>query len=149
MEFNEAKRRRSFLKSACSLCGAGALLGLNGCETDKFKGGGGEVLFDVGAETALASVGAAVKKRFGSNNGGNLVLIYRIAADQFSVLTTVCTHQGCEVDLPDASGVIQCPCHGSRYKAADGSVVNGPAPAALHKYASTFDVPTKKLLITF
>jgi Rieske Fe-S protein len=42
----------------------------------------------------------------------------------------VCTHQGCTVgDVQNNQ--IHCPCHGSVFSAADGSVVNGPATAPL------------------
>jgi Rieske Fe-S protein len=30
-----------------------------------------------------------------------------------------------------SGGTIRCPCHGSQYSIADGSVVNGPAPRPL------------------
>lgn len=39
----------------------------------------------------------------------------------------VCTHQGCKPALPNPERNLVCPCHGSTYKAADGSVVRGPA----------------------
>jgi Rieske Fe-S protein len=40
--------------------------------------------------------------------------------------STICTHQGCAVD-EIAGGTINCPCHGSKFALADGSVVAGPA----------------------
>ena len=39
----------------------------------------------------------------------------------------VCTHQGCKPAAPNPQRNLICPCHGSTYKAADGSVVKGPA----------------------
>ncbi len=39
----------------------------------------------------------------------------------------VCTHQGCKPALPNPERNLVCPCHGSTYKAADGSVLRGPA----------------------
>jgi Rieske Fe-S protein len=30
-----------------------------------------------------------------------------------------------------SDGIINCPCHGSRYSVADGSVQSGPAPRPL------------------
>ncbi len=30
-----------------------------------------------------------------------------------------------------ADGTINCPCHGSRFRIADGSVADGPAPRGL------------------
>jgi len=48
----------------------------------------------------------------------------------FAAFTAVCTHQGCTVSEV-AGGTINCPCHGSKYEIADGSVANGPATRPL------------------
>ena len=48
----------------------------------------------------------------------------------FRAFSATCTHQGCTVNEV-AGGTIDCPCHGSRYAIADGSVVGGPAPRPL------------------
>ena len=45
-------------------------------------------------------------------------------------VSATCTHQGCRVN-PPAHGVVSCPCHGSRFDAATGKVLNGPATAPL------------------
>ena len=47
----------------------------------------------------------------------------------FHAISSVCTHLGCVVAHNEGEG-FACPCHGSRF-APDGSVVGGPAPAAL------------------
>ncbi|PFG40274.1 nitrite reductase/ring-hydroxylating ferredoxin subunit [Georgenia soli] len=41
----------------------------------------------------------------------------------------VCTHQGCVVQIGQQD--ITCPCHGSEFSFADGSVVRGPAERPL------------------
>ena len=52
--------------------------------------------------------------------------------------SATCTHQGCQVtEVRD--GQILCPCHGSRFNAANGSVVAGPAPRPLPSVAVTVE----------
>ena len=49
---------------------------------------------------------------------------------KFRAFSAACTHQGCTV-ADVRNGTINCPCHGSAFKIADGSVANGPATRAL------------------
>lgn len=58
------------------------------------------------------------------------VVVTQPTAGQFKAFSAVCTHQGCIVGSV-SGGLINCPCHGSAYHVADGSVANGPATAAL------------------
>jgi nitrite reductase/ring-hydroxylating ferredoxin subunit len=48
----------------------------------------------------------------------------------FKAFSAVCTHQGCVVSTV-AGGTINCECHGSKFKVADGSVATGPATRPL------------------
>jgi Rieske Fe-S protein len=58
------------------------------------------------------------------------IVITQPKAGSFHAFTAICTHQGCIVDAVSA-GTIDCPCHGSKYSAVNGSVVNGPATLPL------------------
>ena len=64
--------------------------------------------------------------------GGGVVLADRdVVVTQpvpgtFQAFSATCTHQGCTVSEV-ANGTINCPCHGSRFAVADGSVTAGPA----------------------
>ncbi|NYJ05017.1 Rieske (2Fe-2S) protein [Petropleomorpha daqingensis] len=58
------------------------------------------------------------------------VVVTEPADGEFKAFSAVCTHQGCLVDAV-SGGTINCPCHGSRYKITDGSVVRGPATRPL------------------
>jgi Rieske Fe-S protein len=58
------------------------------------------------------------------------IVITQPRAGSFEAFTAICTHQGCTVS--DVSGgTVNCPCHGSKFSIANGSVVTGPAAAAL------------------
>jgi Rieske Fe-S protein len=58
------------------------------------------------------------------------IVITQPKAGSFDAFTAVCTHQGCIVGTV-AGGTINCPCHGSKFSIANGSVVNGPATSPL------------------
>ncbi|MFI1972411.1 Rieske (2Fe-2S) protein [Streptomyces cinnamoneus] len=58
------------------------------------------------------------------------VVVTQPAKGEFKAFSAVCTHQGCLVNKV-AEGTIDCPCHGSKFSVADGSVRNGPATKPL------------------
>jgi Rieske Fe-S protein len=58
------------------------------------------------------------------------IVITQPHAGTFDAFTAVCTHQGCIVTTV-SGGTINCPCHGSKFSIANGSVVNGPASSPL------------------
>ncbi len=58
------------------------------------------------------------------------IVITQPRAGSFEAFTAVCTHQGCTVSSV-SGGTVNCPCHGSKFSIANGSVVTGPAPSAL------------------
>jgi len=74
-------------------------------------------------------------------DGGGLVLpdarvVLTREGDEVHGFSAVCTHLGCLVrDVHD--GQIRCPCHGSRFDARTGAVVQGPATAPLAPVAVT------------
>ena len=61
------------------------------------------------------------------------IVITQPLAGEFTGLSAVCTHKGCNVDRV-ADGVIVCPCHGSKFN-LDGTVANGPATKPLEAKA--------------
>ncbi|MGW7433896.1 Rieske (2Fe-2S) protein [Streptomyces sp. NPDC054861] len=58
------------------------------------------------------------------------VVVTQPKAGEFKAFSAVCTHQGCLVNKV-ADGTIDCPCHGSKFRVADGSVAVGPATRPL------------------
>ena len=62
------------------------------------------------------------------------IVITQPHAGSFHAFTAVCTHQGCIVNSV-SGGTINCPCHGSKFSIANGSVVNGPATSPLAPFS--------------
>jgi Rieske Fe-S protein len=58
------------------------------------------------------------------------VVVTQPKTGEFKAFSAVCTHQGCTV-ATITGGTINCPCHGSKFKVADGSVAKGPASKPL------------------
>lgn len=54
---------------------------------------------------------------------------------EFTGYSATCPHQNFRVQPPDSTGTITCLGHMSRFRAADGSVIDGPALTGLTKVA--------------
>jgi Rieske Fe-S protein len=94
------------------------------------------------SSSAAGGSGSALAKTGDIPTGGGTVfadrkvVVTQPTAGEFKAFSAVCTHQGCIVK--DVSGgTINCPCHGSKFKIADGSVAAGPASQPLEKKAVT------------
>lgn len=107
------------------------------------------------AATLDGKILALAKSEFGAVNGaGNgtrafvlvkvdfqnrPICIYRNGPDSFTALSTLCTHQGCEV-RPNTE-YLACPCHGSEFSTT-GQVLQGPAEFSLKSFPVTSDDET-------
>ncbi|WP_409239039.1 Rieske (2Fe-2S) protein [Streptomyces sp. PA5.6] len=103
------------LAAALSACGGGESGGDGTAEGD-----GGGVL----ARTSDIPVG-----------GGKIfkdaeVVVTQPTKGEFKAFSSLCTHKGCPVTGVE-NGTVNCPCHGSKFDIADGSVRGGPAPKPL------------------
>ena len=66
-----------------------------------------------------------------------------ISAGEFAVLSPVCTHLQCTVNVEGAQ--LLCPCHGSMYDRA-GRVLRGPAERPLRRFPAALN-PAGELVI--
>ncbi|MEY9932687.1 Rieske Fe-S protein [Catenulispora sp. GP43] len=86
-----------------------------------------------GASAPLAAT-SAVPVGGGTVLTDQKIVLTQPTAGTFKAFTAICTHMGCVVGTVQ-NGLIVCPCHGSSYHIADGSVANGPAPKPLAEIA--------------
>jgi Rieske Fe-S protein len=119
-------------------CSSNSSTGTTGSGTGATTGGGAGTTTDPGGTTTAG--GGATGTALGSTSsipvgGGAIfadqkVVVTQPVAGTFKGFSTTCTHLGCQVNKV-ADGLIQCPCHGSRYSIVDASVKAGPAPKPL------------------
>jgi len=141
--------RREFCASACrgaSLLATGLLTACGGGGSPTSPSGGGApqlssvsgtvsgrtVSVSIDGSAALASVGSAAILQTSLGT----FLVARTSQESFSVLTAICTHQGCTVTGFSGSQFV-CPCHGSQYTTS-GAVANGPATRPLQSFPTQF-----------
>lgn len=73
------------------------------------------------ADTLEPGAGAVVRYR------GRRTALFRDEDGALHAYAPACTHLGCEVHFNDAEQSWDCPCHGSRFDARTGGVLEGPA----------------------
>ncbi|WP_055699741.1 MULTISPECIES: Rieske (2Fe-2S) protein [Streptomyces] len=104
-------------------------------------GGGGDGDEDSGESAGAApeaggAAGALLAKTSDIPVGGGKifkdegVVVTQPTKGEFKAFSSRCTHKGCAVTGVQG-GTINCPCHGSKFDIADGSVRGGPAPQPL------------------
>ncbi|CAL9577134.1 Rieske (2Fe-2S) protein [Streptomyces sp. enrichment culture] len=115
------------LTAACGGNGGGGGGADTGSATSGPDTGGGDLL-----RTDDVPVGG------GTVLGDEKIVVTQPAAGEFKAFSAICTHQNCLVSTV-ADGTIDCPCHGSRFRIADGSVEQGPATRPLPEERITVD----------
>jgi len=134
--------------------GVAALAVLTGCAT--YDSSGGSDTPPAGGSTSAADPDPGTSSDAGGGGGDPLaqtadipvgggtvldrqkIVITQPKAGTFKAFTAICTHQGCVVEEVKG-GTINCPCHGSKFKVADGSVANGPAARPLREISIKVD----------
>ena len=112
------------------LCGAGiaGVAALTGCGSGS---GSEKSAADLKGKQLVKA--ADVPVGGGKVNTEHKVVVTQPSQGVFKAFTAVCTHQGCTLDGV-SGGLISCPCHGSEFRVADGSVRRGPADRPLTEY---------------
>ena len=83
------------------------------------------------AKLADVPVGSAVS----ATSDGKPVIVAQPTAGQAVAFSAICPHAGCTVAPKGAE--LDCPCHGSKFNASTGAVLNGPATKPLTPVAVT------------
>ena len=128
--------RRTVLKAIPTAVGACALA--SACGGSAGSQGTVTVVGGVAAVTfaefpALETTGGSAL--IDTSTGARLVVV-RTGTTTATVLSSVCTHDGCAVSYSQSANDFQCPCHGSKF-ALSGQVTQGPATQALKSYVAT------------
>ncbi|MBT2447046.1 Rieske 2Fe-2S domain-containing protein [Streptomyces sp. ISL-43] len=132
--------RRTVLTAGASALAGGVLTACGGAEEKKPETGGSAPTAPTSGSAPVSPPASSTQKALLKSSevpvGGGTVLkdeklvVTQPTAGNFRCFTAVCTHQGCLVNKVEA-GTIDCPCHGSKYKVADGAVAHGPATKPL------------------
>ncbi|MGV8978269.1 MAG: Rieske (2Fe-2S) protein [Cellulomonas sp.] len=116
------------LLAACAPSTSGTSPAAGGSTRAASPAGGGSAAGGAVALAKLADV--PVGGALGVNGAdGKPIILSQPVAGTVVGMSAVCTHAGCTV-APERSELV-CPCHGSVFKAADGSNVSGPATKPL------------------
>ncbi len=122
-------KRRTFLKAAGCVLGAGAAAELCWVAGSFLKPGQYVSDGDVTAFTALGKVKDFAKPSVTSFPEHRLHLV-RLEDGGFLAMSNLCTHLGCVVPWIPKQGRFVCPCHASAFDRT-GNVESPPAPRAL------------------
>jgi nitrite reductase/ring-hydroxylating ferredoxin subunit len=127
----------------------GGLLGIGvggpflvACGSDDSGGDSGGPGGDSGGSDGGGAASGAIGKTSDVPVGGakiyaaEKVVVSQPAEGEFKAFSNVCTHRQCAITKLDGDE-IECGCHGSRFRVADGSVANGPATESLDEVTVT------------
>ena len=122
--------RRNTLTGAAALGIGAPLLAACGADGDSATPGPKTAAGETLGPTADVPVGG------GTIYAEQKIVVTQPSEGKFEGFSAVCTHQSCLVSTV-TDGTINCTCHGSKFSAVDGSVVNGPATSGLAPVAVT------------
>lgn len=129
-------RRALITAGGATVVGAGALA-LAACSSPAPSGSGSGSGSGTSSTGPKIAAGTEVVKVADIPVGGTKaakigdapVLLSQPTAGTVMCFSAICTHQGCTVGA--AAKEFDCPCHGSKFNAETGAVLNGPAVTGL------------------
>ena len=146
---SEPISRREFMKASVYFVGGivGAAVGIPavGFLIDPaLKGGSKEAWIPVGKLADMPEVGKPYPfsftrvqvngwERTATSHGGFIIRKSENPEDLL-ILNSRCTHLACTVNWKPEDGVFLCPCHDAKFD-AEGTVLDGPPPRPLDRYA--------------
>ncbi len=125
----EAARRDVLQSAAAAGAAVAAFACAGGRDAEAATGGDGraERSGERGARLAQAAEIPVGGGKIFEDKG---VVVTQPVEGTFRAFSAACTHQGCTLSSV-SGGAAHCPCHGSTFRVADGTVARGPASAPL------------------
>jgi Rieske Fe-S protein len=131
--------RRNFLLEAGTTIGAITFLGTLGSTLESCATGlrtpNPAPFIDVDVSGLHSDNQALIATDPGPDGAG--VLIHRVSSTLYRAYSMKCRHRGCNINPPDQTGTLTCPCHGSQYD-LNGTVKHGPSESDLRSFKTTY-----------
>jgi cytochrome b6-f complex iron-sulfur subunit len=128
----EALDRREFVTTcACLLAGGGFLSACASLATRPVPVADGRVRLVLAEHPELAAADGSLKIL--PAGAANPLYVLHLEGNRFAVLSPICKHQGCTVDIQGPR--LLCPCHGSTYD-REGRVLRGPTQLPLDRFTA-------------
>ncbi|PZS07248.1 MAG: hypothetical protein DLM55_11195 [Acidimicrobiales bacterium] len=126
-------RRQALCLAAAACVGVGALAACGTPTASKDTGAGEPTADAPHSSTSLAKVSDVPVGggKLVTDQSGLRIMLTQPSEGVIKAFDARCTHQNTIVDEPN-SGAMTCPNHGSRFNAADGAVLRGPARSPLN-----------------
>ncbi|HWO88372.1 MAG TPA: ubiquinol-cytochrome c reductase iron-sulfur subunit [Gemmatimonadales bacterium] len=136
-------KRREFVELAASTVAAAALPGCASLVATAVVPVDGRIRLVVRNYPRLEQAGGYLKLRAATD--GALLYVLALGGDEYVVVSPICTHLQCTVNIEGERLV--CPCHGSTFDRA-GRVLRGPAERPLARFPARL-TPEGELVIEY